>query len=999
MRRLAKTSFHALVPMLLLSAALAAVDQDTAPQRDAASQRAVLQKIRTFSTVEQGLRHPVSITWSDELGGLVLTGVEGGRTTLRALLPDETQLGGTTFPSGDPGQVLAENPLDGTLTVGTGEGAVSVPARTVVSNRAAEPQSAVVDVPASAAGAAYDDRGRLHVLADGVLTVAGGARAQRLPQAVADHDLRGLAAGDPGELLTYDATAEALLVLRGGRVAERVDAAEADLQDVRGVAYGPSADPTDDPSVTSFYLLDDGRPGDLGEMVEATVQTDLLAVAAVQPSAVRTVATSSWSPPSPDPSGITYLPSADRMFVSDGEVDEMSIFRGANFYVTNRQALTVESTGVSQPWSDEPTGVGYNPTNNHMFVSDDDEQEVYEIVPGTDGRFGTGDDTVTSFDTAGRGNTDPEGVEADPVTSSVWTVDGVGAEVFRVRAGTDGRFGTGDDVSSHFDIGKYGAQDPEGIAYDSVRDTLVVVDGASQRIYELTRDGALLNTVDIASVNMLNAAGLTIAPASNGSSQRNYYVVARGVDNNSSSSENDGRLYEITAGLPPLDGGPVNQPPTVNAGNDFSVTLPATASLDGTVTDDGLPNPPAAVTTTWSQVSGPGTVTFGNTAAVDTTASFSSPGTYVLQLTAGDSQATSADEVTVNVAPVGGATVVERRVAAGSDDAEQASSGSVSLSSSDLELVTDGSTVQTVGVRFANLAVPKGATITSAYVQFTADEVSTGAASMTIQAEASDNAGTFTSASGGVTSRATTTAAVGWSPADWPTIGQAGAAQRTSDISALVGAVVGRAGWASGNALALHFTGTGRRTAEAFEGGASLAPLLHVEYSTGGGGPVNQPPTVDAGLDATVTLPATASLDGTVTDDGAVTTVWSKTSGPGTVTFGNAAAVDTTASFSEAGELRAAADRGRRPVHRVRRGDGERAGALRWRRRCHRRRASGGGGVGRCGAGVVGFGVVEQLGPGAGHRWFDGADGRGAVRESGGPEGGHDHQCLRAVHR
>jgi len=40
-----------------------------------------------------------------------------------------------------------------------------------------------------------------------------------------------------------------------------------------------------------------------------------------------------------------------------------------------------------------------------------------------------------------------------------------------------------------------------------------------------------------------------------------------------------------------------------------SVGMGAAASLDGTVTDDGMPNPPGAVTTTWSQVSGPGTVT------------------------------------------------------------------------------------------------------------------------------------------------------------------------------------------------------------------------------------------------------------------------------------------------------------------------------------------------------------------------------------------------------
>src|SRR4030067_141790 len=71
----------------------------------------------------------------------------------------------------------------------------------------------------------------------------------------------------------------------------------------------------------------------------------------------------------------------------------------------------------------------------------------------------------------------------------------------------------------------------------------------------------------------------------------------------------------------------VNKSPTVNAGPDQAVALPAAASLDGTVTDDGLPSPPA-LTTTWSRFSGPGNVTFANPNAVDTTASFSVAGAH-----------------------------------------------------------------------------------------------------------------------------------------------------------------------------------------------------------------------------------------------------------------------------------------------------------------------------------------------------------------------------------
>jgi len=94
-----------------------------------------------------------------------------------------------------------------------------------------------------------------------------------------------------------------------------------------------------------------------------------------------------------------------------------------------------------------------------------------------------------------------------------------------------------------------------------------------------------------------------------------------------------------------------NYSPQVEAGPDHTITLPAmdTVNLDATVSDDGLPDPPGAVTTTWTKVSGPGTVTFGDPGAVDTTATFSEPGTYVLQLQANDGEATVADTVTITV--------------------------------------------------------------------------------------------------------------------------------------------------------------------------------------------------------------------------------------------------------------------------------------------------------------------------------------------------------------
>ena len=84
-------------------------------------------------------------------------------------------------------------------------------------------------------------------------------------------------------------------------------------------------------------------------------------------------------------------------------------------------------------------------------------------------------------------------------------------------------------------------------------------------------------------------------------------------------------------------------------------SLPAVAVLAGTARDDGLPGP-AAMTTTWSKISGRedsagGTVVFANPNAPATTATFGADGIYVLRLTVSDGAVTVSDDVTITVNP------------------------------------------------------------------------------------------------------------------------------------------------------------------------------------------------------------------------------------------------------------------------------------------------------------------------------------------------------------
>jgi Big-like domain-containing protein/sortilin (neurotensin receptor 3) len=213
---------------------------------------------------------------------------------------------------------------------------------------------------------------------------------------------------------------------------------------------------------------------------------------------------------------------------------------------------------------------------------------------------------------------------------------------------------------------------------------------------------------------------------------------------------------------------------------------------------------------------------------------------YTIQDVAGH---TASATVGINVVEVSADTLVIP-IAAGPNDAEESATGVMNLSSTDLDITFEGSN-QKIGLRFGPVAVPQGAAITGATIQFTVDETSSEATSLSIRGQAADNAAAFTSASGNISARTPTLATVPWSPPPWLTVGAAGMDQRTPDFSLVISEIVNRPGWVSGNSLVILLTGTGRRVAQTWDLSPAGAPKLRVEYG-GGSMPVgvDDPPPV-----------------------------------------------------------------------------------------------------------------------------------------------------------
>lgn len=185
-----------------------------------------------------------------------------------------------------------------------------------------------------------------------------------------------------------------------------------------------------------------------------------------------------------------------------------------------------------------------------------------------------------------------------------------------------------------------------------------------------------------------------------------------------------------------------------------------------------------------------------------------------------------------------GTTVVTRSITLGSDDAQQAGS-TVTTTDTFLNLpVTAGDEDRLIGLRFQNITIPQGATITGATIMFTSNSNLSGPdANARIYGQAIDSAPTFAASANNISSRARTTTFVDWiGIAGWST-GESGPDTTTPGLAAIVQEIVNRSSWSSGNAIAFFLSdetgndSTDHRQPRTFENMSGSPAQLSITYS------------------------------------------------------------------------------------------------------------------------------------------------------------------------
>ena len=352
----------------------------------------------------------------------------------------------------------------------------------------------------------------------------------------------------------------------------------------------------------------------------------------------------------------------------------------------------------------------------------------------------------------------------------------------------------------------------------------------------------------------------------------------------------------------------VNSPPSVaiNSPTISTATLPHGVGLvlEATVNDDGKPAG-SILTTTWSMVSGPGIVTFGDAAQPDTTATFSTAGTYLIRLSAIDGELTTNSDRTITVLQAAQAWTGGNIAAATPTGSYSETDGTFTVNGGGTNISGTADTFY-----FVQHQLVGNCDFRARIASMTGGGTSAKAGVMIRQSTAGNSRGAFMSAYGtGATSSSWRTRAT--DGASWATVNGTGAPSFPrwvrvvrngssysgfTSIDGTTWTAVGSAGTISmSEPLLIGLAVTSNNTSALCTAVFDNVSILQTS---------NVAPFVSAGPDGSTILPQPAALGGNASDDGlpgALTTAWIKRSGPGTVTFADSAAESTTAGFSAPG--------------------------------------------------------------------------------------------------
>jgi uncharacterized protein YjiK len=217
-----------------------------------------------------------------------------------------------------------------------------------------------------------------------------------------------------------------------------------------------------------------------------------------------------------DPKGLAFSPTANTFFILNGNGNISLVTMGEDNAGT-RNLPEVQN---------DPLNVAFDQKTGSLFAFKRGKSELVKIK--ADGN-GLPDASASSnrYAVQAFGIKDAQGIAFDPRSGRMFILDAGNSQIVSVVPHATLGFDANEAIRANkvqkISLKKLGLGSLKGLAYNPGNGHLYVSDPVQKKLYELTQDGAVVSTFDLASLGIINPSAMTFAPSVDSTDDPNIY--------------------------------------------------------------------------------------------------------------------------------------------------------------------------------------------------------------------------------------------------------------------------------------------------------------------------------------------------------------------------------------------------------------------------------------------------------------------------------------------
>src|SRR5687767_454662 len=244
-----------------------------------------------------------------------------------------------------------------------------------------------------------------------------------------------------------------------------------------------------------------------------------------------------------DPKGLAFSSAANTFLILDGN---------ANVTLVTMSEDHAGSRVISETQND-PLNVGFDDRTSSMYVFNRGKAELTKIKADEKG-LPDASSLSTRFAVNAFGIADPQGLAFDPSNGNLFILDAGNSQIVAIAAHPTLGFDADEAVRSnkvqHISLKKFGLGSLKGLAYHPGNGHLYVSEPSQKKLYELSQDGDLVSTFDLAALGINDPSAMTFAPSVDNTDDPNIYdlfLLDRGKTEQSAKAGLSAPVQQTTA--------------------------------------------------------------------------------------------------------------------------------------------------------------------------------------------------------------------------------------------------------------------------------------------------------------------------------------------------------------------------------------------------------------------------------------------------------------------